>query len=106
MIEYLNAHADHEGMPDPLMAMVAINVIRTPDGSPVPMLVPNIVVRPDHPENFDKVDLTTALSMALGEVLYARGVDEGKQQELETAFNEVAANMRIGYHVAKIGDEQ
>ena len=44
--------------------------------------------------------------MALGGVLYARGVDEGKQQELETAFNEVAKNMRIGYHVAKIGDEQ
>lgn len=106
MIEYLNEHAAQEDMPDPLMAMVAINVIRTPEGAPVPMLVPNIVVRPDHPENFDKVDLTTALSMALGEVLYARGVDEGKQQDLETAFNEVAKNMRIGYHVAKIGDEE
>lgn len=106
MIEYLNEHASQEDMPDPLMAMVAINVIRTPEGAPVPMLVPNIVVRPDHPENFDYRDLTTALSMALGEVLYARGVEEGEQKMLEAAFTEVAKDMRIGYHVAKIGDEE
>lgn len=106
MIEYVNAPGVQEDMPDKLMAMVGINAVRTPDGSPIPMLVPSIMVQPDHPENFDYEDLTTALSMALGEVLYARGVDEGKQQDLETAFNEVAKNMRIGYHVAKIGDEQ
>ncbi|WKS54940.1 hypothetical protein [Corynebacterium accolens] len=106
MIDFDNGLVESEDLPEHVVAVVSLTVARVPGDAPVSVVTPGILVQPNHPENFDLLDLQKGLASALGQVMYERGIVDSEHGELGEQVAEIAKDIRDGYFITKYAKEQ